>query len=257
MLTTLTSRETALLVGIMQDLTRIGDGTELRLRVGERLLDLLKADYFASYVWSADTGADTGRVSINMNPANLATYEQYYQFRDPITQQLRRRRRATHVNEILPQEDLARTEFFNDFLARDGLCHGMNFHAHDGPTHVGDIRIWRGRQGETFDRRDIEILDAVGQAFSNALCSIRSFERQLRAADPGRRVDEWAERFGLTARETDVVRLAVSGQRDADIAESLGISITTVRTHLGNVFQKSGIVGRAALAAEINGLKLN
>ncbi len=257
MLTTLSARETSLLVGIMQDLTRIGDGEELRQRVGERLLDLLKADYFASYVWSANQRRDTGRVSINMNASNLSAYETYFQFRDPITRLLRRRRRATHVNEIMPQEDLRRTEFFNDFLARDGLCHGLNYHAHDGQEHVGDIRIWRGRKGDTFDRRDVEILDAVGQAFANALCTIRRYEQRLKIADPSHRIDDWAKRHSLTERETDVVRLAMTGHRDADIAENLGISITTVRTHLRNVFQKSGIVGRAALAADLNGLTIN
>ena len=255
MLTTLSSRETGILVRIMQDLTRMGDSETLRLQLGERLLDLLRADYFASYVWSADAASDTGRVAINMNPANLEAYETYYQFRDPITQKLRRRRRATHVNEILAQDDLARTEFFNDFLTRDGLCYGMNFHAHCGTAHIGDLRIWRGRNRETFDRRDIELLEAIGQAFANALCSVHVFERQLNAADPNRRIDNWSTRHGLTARETDVVRLAVYGRRDAEIAEELEISITTVRTHLGNVFQKSGIVGRAALAAEINGIR--
>lgn len=257
MLTTLSSRETAVLVQIMQDLASLGDGVELRHRLGEHLLDLLKADFFASYVWSADTASDTGRVSINMNPANLAAYESYYQYRDPITQKLRRRRHAAHVNEIMAQEDLARTEFFNDFLARDGLCHGMNFHAYDGTAHIGDIRIWRNRTRETFDRRDIEILEAVGRAFANAQRSIRTFERQLNAADPNRRIENWAAQHGLTARETDVVQLAVRGHRDTEIAATLGISITTVRTHLSNVFQKSGIAGRAALAAEINGIRLN
>ena len=257
MLTTLSSRETSLLLGIMQDLTRIGDGTRLRERVGERLLDLLKADYFASYVWKSDKDGDTDRVSINMNPANLSAYETYYQYRDPITQPLRHRRRATHVNEIMPQDDLRKTEFFNDFLARDGLHHGMNFHAYDGRTHVGDIRIWRGRNGDTFDQRDVEILEAIGTAFSNALCSLRAFEIRLSAADPVTRIRDWADETHLTARETDVVKLAMAGRRDADIAEALGISVTTVRTHLRNVFQKSGLDSRAALLAHINGLRPN
>lgn len=257
MLTTLSSRETALLVGIMQDLTRIGDGTELRTRLGERLLDLLKADYFASYVWSSENGGDYGRVSINMTNANLSAYEQYYQHRDPITNPMRQRRRAVHVNEILSQEDLAKTEFFNDFLARDGLCHGMNFHAYDGSAHVGDIRIWRGSNRDTFESRDVEILNAVGQAFRNALSSLRHFENRLNAADPSYRVTDWAQRLGLTSRELDVVKLAVAGHRDADIAGKLDISITTVRTHLRNIFQKSGIASRTSLSAHINGLKPN
>jgi len=49
----------------------------------------------------------------------------------------------------------------------------------------------------------------------------------------------------------------MAGRRDADIAEALGISVTTVRTHLRNVFQKSGLDSRAALLAHINGLRPN
>ncbi|MDY7096292.1 MAG: response regulator transcription factor, partial [Acidobacteriota bacterium] len=42
----------------------------------------------------------------------------------------------------------------------------------------------------------------------------------------------------LTPKETEVVRLLAQGQGAAEVAEELGISVRTVRNHLGNVYSK-------------------
>ena len=41
--------------------------------------------------------------------ANLATYDAYYQYHDPITFKLQARREATLVTQVMPQRDLMRT----------------------------------------------------------------------------------------------------------------------------------------------------
>ncbi len=255
MLTTLSARETNLLFGIMQDLAGLEHPRDLRLQLGERLLDLLDADYFASFVWTKAEG-DTDCVALNMDERNLSAYLSHFQHCDPITPKFRMCSRATHVEQIMPREDFERTEFYNDFLARDGLCHGMNFHAYSENSHLGDLRIWRGSTRETFQRRDLELLDAIGTAFANALARRRTVEDRLRETDPRQRLSVWAERHGLTARELDVLRLVSNGARDLEIAETLGVAVTTVRSHIKSVFQKSGTSNRAALAASINGTAL-
>lgn len=52
----------------------------------------------------------------------------------------------------------------------------------------------------------------------------------------------------LSRAEREVVRLAASGDDNADIALRLGVSLSTVRTHLRNVFRKLGISSRSRLA---------
>jgi len=84
MLTTLSSRETRIVFAIMQDLVAIEDARELRLRLGEHLLDLLDADYFASFVWTKQAG-DGDTVSLNMDEGNLCNYQRHFQYCDPIT----------------------------------------------------------------------------------------------------------------------------------------------------------------------------
>jgi DNA-binding NarL/FixJ family response regulator len=52
------------------------------------------------------------------------------------------------------------------------------------------------------------------------------------------------EQFGLTAREMDVLRLLGKGYRNREIAESLGLSPTTVKTHVARIFKRLDVSDR-------------
>ena len=58
----------------------------------------------------------------------------------------------------------------------------------------------------------------------------------------------FSELSKLTTSEQGVARLAAAGHDNAGIARELGISQSTVRTHLRNVFRKLGITSRAKLS---------
>lgn len=53
--------------------------------------------------------------------------------------------------------------------------------------------------------------------------------------------------FGLTPRETDVLRLVGSRYANAEIAERLGISKRTVESHMGALLRKLAVPDRPAL----------
>jgi two-component system, NarL family, nitrate/nitrite response regulator NarL len=54
--------------------------------------------------------------------------------------------------------------------------------------------------------------------------------------------------FGLTSRELEVVAAVVSGDSNRDIADRLAISLQTVKHHLTNIFDKTGVSSRLELA---------
>jgi DNA-binding CsgD family transcriptional regulator len=130
------------------------------------------------------------------------------------------------------------TEFFNDFLARDGLHWGVNLHAFDGAQALGDLRIWRGRQRREFEPHDRQLLDLIEPAFIAAL-------RRSRAHSPAGAA---AVQALLSTREREVVRLVARGLTDKQIANELAIGVASVRTYLRRISEKTGMQRRAALA---------
>ena len=216
---------------------------EVRERLGLGLLDLLKADYFASYVWDEAAHRFDGRVTLNMNDDTLGSYEAYYQFHDPITYALQARRVPTLVTQVMPQRELMRTEFFNDFLARDGLHWGVNVYSYVDGHNIGDLRIWRGKQRDNFDGHTLDLLNLIEPAFTGAL-----HRASLRARLAG---TEEAAAAELSPRELAVARMVGEGLTDKQIAQQLGVELSTVRTYLKRTFAKLGVQRRGGLAAAI------
>jgi DNA-binding CsgD family transcriptional regulator len=243
----LNSDQCRILPQIMATLAEPFDRETLRCRLGELLLKLLRADYFASYQWSDTDARFVSRVSINMTDRNLHDYEKYYQFHDPITHVLRQRLAPTRVTQILPQDKLRRTEFFNDFLWRDGLYWGLNLHIPVDGTSTADFRIWRSRVSSDFEDGDLELLKMITPAVSIALR--RSQHREQINATPA--LQQIWHCAGLTARELETAMLAARGLPDKEIARQLGISFTTVRTHLKHAFRKLDLDNRVQLAASL------
>lgn len=57
------------------------------------------------------------------------------------------------------------------------------------------------------------------------------------------------QRYGLTSREMDVVRLLCCGRTNREIGECLKIGQATVKTHLLHIFEKLGVETRSAAVA--------
>lgn len=61
------------------------------------------------------------------------------------------------------------------------------------------------------------------------------------------RCDRFAERYGLTARETDILRLIAAGRDVPYIEHELILAKSTVKTHVKHIYEKCGISSRQAL----------
>ena len=242
----LSAAQTRSLSRLMVALAEPHGEAAVRERIGMGLLDLLGADYYASYVWDAERCVFGSRVALNMTDGNLSSYEAYYQYHDPITSKMQSRRNATLVEQVMPQSELVKTEFFNDFLYRDGLYWGVNMYAWDGDRNIGDMRIWRNRKRERFGADTLELLELIKPAYVAALKRGRGQTTDSAPTTPAT--------AALSGRELDVVQLASLGLRDKAIAQRLGVAFTTVRTHLGSAFRKLGVENRTQLVEKVTRL---
>jgi len=215
---------------------------DVREAVGHHLLELLEADYYASYVWQEKSGRFDKAAFLNMDPKNLAAYEAYYQYHDPITFKLQARREATLVTQVMPQRELMRTEFFNDFLARDGLHWGVNAYSYVGDRNIGDMRVWRSRKRDNFDAHTLELLRLIEPAFTGALVRAEGIPTGTDTRGP-------SAELKLSVRELEIARMIADDLGDKEIAWRLGVEISTVRTHLKRIFAKLGVRRRSGVAS--------
>ncbi|CAM2149990.1 helix-turn-helix transcriptional regulator [Paraburkholderia tropica] len=121
--------------------------------------------------------------------------------------------------------------------------------AWEGEASDGNMWIVRGGARESASGRDRAMFDLIRPAFVAALARVGS-DTQIDATPAG---DDPLQADGdpiarLTRREREVVELAADGLLDKEIAQRLGISYTTVRTHLDRSFHKLGISNRSKLA---------
>jgi DNA-binding NarL/FixJ family response regulator len=58
--------------------------------------------------------------------------------------------------------------------------------------------------------------------------------------------------LGLSPREREVAKLLCEGRTNADIAQSLYLSVRTVETHVKHIFAKLGVTSRAAAATALS-----
>ena len=72
---------------------------------------------------------------------------------------------------------------------------------------------------------------------------VQTLRQMMAADDPGKK-----PHFGLTKRELDIVGAIVSGFANKDVARKFSISEDTVKHHLTNIFDKTGVSNRLELA---------
>ncbi len=95
------------------------------------------------------------------------------------------------------------------------------------------------------------LVEAVRAATADeSLISPSVTTRLLRTLSPGPAArTAHTPRPALTSRELDVVRLVARGRTNAEIADELFLSLSTVKTHLGAVQGKLGARNRVEIAA--------
>jgi DNA-binding CsgD family transcriptional regulator len=109
------------------------------------------------------------------------------------------------------------------------------------------LRAWiaDARRG---DRRRVEVIDVrTPGAPTHQLILEPTPARTPRAE----RVAARAEAWGLTPRQQQVLLAVVDGLSNQQIADDLGIALSTVEIHVSAILKRSGCGSRAALAAAV------
>jgi len=106
---------------------------------------------------------------------------------------------------------------------------------------VMDDQVWISRESVRDLVSVLRKMTAGGDAAS-------ATPSQAGTAVPAKNSNSGGSKFGLTARELEIVSAIVDGQSNRDIAMTYGISEYTVKHHLTRIFDKVGVFSRLELA---------
>jgi len=111
-------------------------------------------------------------------------------------------------------------------------------------SYEGDQDIYRALDAGV---RGYLLKEAVHSDVLRAIRTVHAGKRLMPAEVAGR-LTEYFPQMALTPRETEVLGLVANGLGNKEIAHELGVSVTTVRTHLNRIYEKKGPVSRVELA---------
>ncbi len=252
----LTTTQTRALGDVMRLLAEASDGDALREALALPMLELLGADHYVSMVWNVDAGRFERFTAINVSADSLRHWDDHYRFVDPLTFPMMERRRPTVATQILRQPELAKTEFFNDFLRPEQMHWGINvYFFYERQAAVGDFRIWRKRERGNYEANEVEVLRMVEPAIAAALGRLEWERQAAPSSESTERAEALLQRMArLSQREAEVAWLVACGCPDKQIARRLEVCYPTVRFHLANAFKKLQADNRAALASRVQAL---
>ena len=104
------------------------------------------------------------------------------------------------------------------------------------------------RSATEVDLREATVKISLGQRYVSPGLLAAAFGRT-----PG---TSSADAAGLTEREREVLRHLADGRSNREIADALFIGEATVKTHLGNIYEKLGVANRVQAVAKVHERKL-
>jgi DNA-binding CsgD family transcriptional regulator len=147
--------------------------------------------------------------------------------------------------DIIEQTMREKTEFYTDFLRPSNITFGCGILIVYESKIVGIFNLFCN--DKDFSDKDLYILHVFKRHIENITVNILKTSKIRNIHD--RRIGELSKKFGLTAREEEVMHLITQGLSNDDIKEMLAISLSTVKKHINNLYRKAAVKYRTQLLA--------
>ncbi len=206
---------------------------------------LLPVDSSGFYLVAADM-RHSGVVLHNISAAAERQYAQRYQFSDPLHPRHFRHSDICLVNidEVIAESELLQSDYYRSFMAPLGHRHVTDLYFRRDGEVVAIMTLLRSTESGPFSAQELTLLRSLQPFLQYSLNATYVPARQSqRNALQGR--------YGLTARELDVVEQVVGGASNKRIAQELSLSLATVKTHLQHIFAKMQVASRTEMSARI------
>ncbi len=146
------------------------------------------------------------------------------------------------IDSQISETKLQQTIYYQDFMQAHNHRYVADMFFRSRGRICAVLTMLRDQDSAPFNETELKLLQDIQPFLEYALNEVyepkRSSQRKL-----------FEEKYALTEREIDVLELLICGGSNKAIANDLGLSLSTVKTHLQHMFQKTEVDSRSELVA--------
>lgn len=144
--------------------------------------------------------------------------------------------------DLFSEEAIGRNKCFQEFLIPNNLHHSLQVSLALNGEFLGSLSFYRTKEQEEFSDYELFYFDLFKDHLALRL------HKELKSEDyKPIDITEYAEKYKLTPRETEVVETLLKGLSVDEVSNILCISPNTAKKHIVNIYKKMGISSRREL----------
>lgn len=150
-------------------------------------------------------------------------------------------------SELISLEARQKSTYFQNYLKPTKLTNVIGMTVCDNGVCLGVVSLYRTDKHGDYTERDKYILEQLRPHLNSKMISnLNAEQREL-----GNKHDKvnslYSRKYGLTKREVQILIMVSQGKGYKDIAESIFISVNTVKKHMTSIFVKFHVKNRVQL----------
>jgi DNA-binding CsgD family transcriptional regulator len=154
------------------------------------------------------------------------------------------RQRVITLSDALPTSRRAGSEYFHTFLAPQGIRDIVEIFFRREDRIVAGISLLKFGSSAPVAGDDLKLVCTVHPLIEDYLGAVLS-------TIPHGGTEGHVQRYALTDRERVTLSLVQEGLSNKEIARRLGITVSTVKTHIRSILTKTGTTRRATLLSKL------
>lgn len=139
--------------------------------------------------------------------------------------------------DVIPNFVDAQSQYYLQYVAKYGFKYVLNCEFAYANQNIGLLTMYRCEKNGDYTDEEIELIKLLIPHVTISL--VKAEDRPFAALEE--------DVVTLTKRESELIALVAEGLSNAEIADTLFISVSTVKKHLNNVFQKTESKNRSQL----------
>lgn len=219
--------------------------------IATQFLSLIRAiiPYSRAYfiLFNEDQSIDRDKSSFyNVTEENINRYINYFYNIDYVSYIFNFTQSITFKDTDIIEDNLReKTEFYQGFLLPQNIPYGGGILFVKENKLLGLLNLFRSKELGDITQRELSILEILKDHLNNILSSTRLNSKTNDGRKSLKSTD--FEKYNLSNREKQILKLLIEGSSNSDIGRMLCISISTVKKHVYNIFTKIGVNSRMQL----------